>query len=213
MPLFPISQPGSGAVATDVIWAAKGDLAVGTGANTASKLTVGANGTIPVAASGESTGIKWTHGGKLVQRVSTELTSTFSTTTVMPGDNTTPQNTEGGEVITLAITPTSVSNKLVIRVTSYFSASTLLNVVGAIFRDSTADALKSRLCGAVPAVDYALPLDVTFEVTPNSTSSQTYKFRFGATAAGTVVVNRLYNYTPLLNSTGVILMEIMEIAP
>jgi hypothetical protein len=48
-----------GAVATDAIWDAKGDLAVGTGANTAAKLTVGANGTIPQADSGESTGIKW----------------------------------------------------------------------------------------------------------------------------------------------------------
>ena len=34
----------SGSVATDAIYDAKGDLPVGTGANTAAKLTVGANG-------------------------------------------------------------------------------------------------------------------------------------------------------------------------
>lgn len=50
---------GSGDVATDSIWDAKGDLAVGTGANTAAKLTVGANGAIPMAASGETTGLAW----------------------------------------------------------------------------------------------------------------------------------------------------------
>ncbi len=50
---------GGGAVATDAIWDAKGDLAVGTGANTAAKLTVGANGLFLQAASGESTGTKW----------------------------------------------------------------------------------------------------------------------------------------------------------
>jgi hypothetical protein len=50
---------GSGNVATDTIWDAKGDLAVGTGANTAAKLVVGANDTVPMAASGEATGIKW----------------------------------------------------------------------------------------------------------------------------------------------------------
>lgn len=50
---------GGGAVATDAIWDAKGDLAVGTGANTAAKLTVGANDTILMAASGEATGAKW----------------------------------------------------------------------------------------------------------------------------------------------------------
>lgn len=36
---------GAGAVATDAIWDAAGDLAVGTGANTAAKLTLGASGT------------------------------------------------------------------------------------------------------------------------------------------------------------------------
>ena len=50
---------GGGAVATDAIWDALGDLAVGTGANTAAKLTVGANDTVLVAASGEATGLKW----------------------------------------------------------------------------------------------------------------------------------------------------------
>jgi hypothetical protein len=54
-----IDASASGSVATDAIWDAKGDLAVGTGANTAAKLTVGANGTIPQADSAESTGIKW----------------------------------------------------------------------------------------------------------------------------------------------------------
>lgn len=48
-------------VATDSIWDAKGDLAAGTGANTAAKLTVGANGTVLVAASGETTGLLWRH--------------------------------------------------------------------------------------------------------------------------------------------------------
>lgn len=47
------------AVATDAIWDAKGDLAVGTGANTAAKLTVGANNTVHVADSAQTTGTKW----------------------------------------------------------------------------------------------------------------------------------------------------------
>ncbi len=50
---------GSGSVATDAIWDAKGDLAVGTGADTAAKLTVGSNDTILMADSGQTTGIKW----------------------------------------------------------------------------------------------------------------------------------------------------------
>lgn len=53
---------GSGSVATDSIWDAKGDLAAGTGANTASKLTVGANGYALHADSTQSTGLIWLPG-------------------------------------------------------------------------------------------------------------------------------------------------------
>lgn len=45
------------AMASDTLWDAKGDLAVGTGADTAAKLTAGANGKVPTYASGETTGI------------------------------------------------------------------------------------------------------------------------------------------------------------
>lgn len=48
-----------GAVATDTIWDAKGDVAVGTGANTAARLPVGANGLVLTADSAETTGMKW----------------------------------------------------------------------------------------------------------------------------------------------------------
>lgn len=49
----------AGGVATDAIFDAKGDLPVGTGADTAAKLTVGANGTMLFADSAETTGVKW----------------------------------------------------------------------------------------------------------------------------------------------------------
>jgi len=48
-----------GAVATDAIWDAKGDLALGTGIDTAAKLTVGANDTMLMADSTPAQGAKW----------------------------------------------------------------------------------------------------------------------------------------------------------
>lgn len=52
--------PGVGAtVAADTIWNAKGDLAGGTGSDTAARLGVGANDSILMADSGETTGLKW----------------------------------------------------------------------------------------------------------------------------------------------------------
>jgi len=53
------ANAASGDVATDAIFDAKGDLAVGTGANTAAKLTVGAANTFPMADAGETTGLKY----------------------------------------------------------------------------------------------------------------------------------------------------------
>lgn len=49
----------AGDVATDAIWDAKGDLAVGTGANTASRLAVGTDGYVLESRASEATGLKW----------------------------------------------------------------------------------------------------------------------------------------------------------
>lgn len=43
---------GSGSVATDTLWDAAGDLAVGSGADTAAKLTKGSNGTVLTVTAG-----------------------------------------------------------------------------------------------------------------------------------------------------------------
>jgi hypothetical protein len=53
------TSAGSGDVATDALWDAKGDLAVGTGANAASRLAVGSNGQVPIADSAKATGLRW----------------------------------------------------------------------------------------------------------------------------------------------------------
>ncbi len=49
----------AGSVVSDTIWDTKGDLAVATGADTASKLAAGANGKSLVADSSQTTGLKW----------------------------------------------------------------------------------------------------------------------------------------------------------
>ena len=54
-----ITGVSSGDVAADSLFDAKGDLAVGTGANTAAKLTAGADGSFIQALSSEATGLKY----------------------------------------------------------------------------------------------------------------------------------------------------------
>lgn len=75
---------GGGSVATDSIFDAKGDLAVGTGADTAAKLTVGSNGTVLQAASGQTTGLQWVD-----LLASPALTGNPTAPTQAPGNNST----------------------------------------------------------------------------------------------------------------------------
>jgi hypothetical protein len=56
---FAAPPGGGGGVASDAIWDAKGDLAVGTGADAAARVAIGANGTRPVANSALSAGLEW----------------------------------------------------------------------------------------------------------------------------------------------------------
>jgi hypothetical protein len=53
------AAPGGGFVATDAIWDTKGDLAVASGADAASKLPVGSNGQVLTADSTQTLGVKW----------------------------------------------------------------------------------------------------------------------------------------------------------
>jgi hypothetical protein len=72
---------GSGAVATDVIFDAKGDLAVGTGADTASKLTVGTNNHVLTADSAEATGLKWAAASATISTDQNYITADVTITT------------------------------------------------------------------------------------------------------------------------------------
>ncbi len=59
----PAGGGGGGSVASDTIWDTKGDLAVASGADAASKLAVGSNGQVLTADSAQTLGVKWAAGG------------------------------------------------------------------------------------------------------------------------------------------------------
>ena len=88
--------------------------------------------------------------GKLLQQVRV-TTNTFDTaTTVIPIDDTIPQNTEGDELFTLAITPTNASNILKFDFSTIWAASlSAVRAAFALFQDSTAAALFAIADGGV----------------------------------------------------------------
>ena len=148
--------------------------------------------------------LEFAHGGKLVQFKSAEYTTRTSTVSAIPFDDTVPQNTEGTEIITLAITPTSTSNKLVIEFfMPFWDADSIRVGTSALFQDSTADALAVGAC--INSADaYAQQLGMFHIMDAGTTSSTTFKIRVGPNA-GTMFLNRrndaLYYGSTTLHTT------------
>jgi hypothetical protein len=131
--------------------------------------------------------LSWNDKGRIIQQVNTQDGALATGTTTMPTDDTIPQNTEGDEYMTLAITPTNTNNKLKIDVvfTGAFSAST--NFSMALFQDSTADALAAVMADSQANRGQCLKL--THYMTAGTVSSTTFKIRAGGAAAGTTTFN------------------------
>lgn len=127
--------------------------------------------------------------GSVVQEVYTQTGAVASGTTQIPYDNTIPQNTEGDEYMTLAITPTNSSNTLRIEALINFSNSTgSASCCAALFQDSTANALNA-VAGASSGGAIPSQMKIVHEMTAGTTSATTFKVRAGPNAAQTFTFN------------------------
>jgi len=160
---------------------------------TGTALTLGDSGdtfTVPSGAnivnSGTATGFG---GGILVQQVHTQDGAVSTTTTTSPHDDTIPQNTEGGEFMTLAITPTSATNVLEIDVVIQWSHS-VANQWGslALFQDTTAGALAAANDHKYTGTGMIVT-SFRHHMTSGTTSATTFKVRGGCNSAGTFTFN------------------------
>lgn len=125
--------------------------------------------------------------GDTVQVVNTQNGEVGTTTTIMPFDDTLPQNTEGSEFMTRTITPKDVANKLRIDVVVNGAPSVTSYVTAALFKDSDASALAvgSNYANAGSYVQTAF----TFFMTAGTTSQITFRVRAGQHTGGTLTVN------------------------
>jgi predicted methyltransferase len=152
---------------------------------------------VAISGSGTITGLTATgisaqpvFAGNVIQVVNTQTGAVATGTTQIPLDDTIPQNTEGDEYMTLAITPTSASNKLLIsvKVGCITNSAATFWIIGALFQDSTANALATSAFYSATATGGSL-LVIDHFMTAGTTSSTTFKFRAGASVAGTTTFN------------------------
>ena len=125
--------------------------------------------------------------GQAVQVVNTQTGAVATGTTTIPYDDTIPQITEGTQFMTLAITPTSATNKLKIDVVFHGGPDNVNrhNIV-ALFQDATAGALA---VGWQHYSQYGTNIKFTHYMVAGTTSETTFKIRAGQEIAGTYTFN------------------------
>lgn len=124
----------------------------------------------------------------VIQRVYTSTGAVSTTTTTVPQDDTIPQNTEGGQFMTLAITPSDSSNILEIKIVAVLTASTVSHIIMSLFQDTTANALATSI--GVSALNNNIGFAViTHTMVAGTTSATTFKMRAGMAQVGTLTFN------------------------
>jgi hypothetical protein len=128
--------------------------------------------------------------GQLIQVVNVQDGAVATGTTISPDDDTIPQNTEGDEYMTLAITPTSATSKLMIDIVFNSSQAGDLVSTLALFQDTTADSLAAVTFFGHTAFQRSSPTSFKHYMTSGTTSSTTFKVRAGlASPGGTLTFN------------------------
>jgi hypothetical protein len=136
-----------------------------------------------------SAALSFAAAGKIVQVVNTQ-TGTYATgTTTTPFDDTIPQKTEGTEFMTLAITPTNSSNKLLIEVESMATVSaSAVRMTLALFQDATAGALAAT-CSVPHAANNGHTTSMAHYMTAGTTDATTFKVRIGGDTSSNIYFN------------------------
>ena len=128
--------------------------------------------------------------GVVIDSAYAEYTTNADIATVIPLDDTIPQVTEGTQILSIAITPKSTTNKIRVRFSGETSLSAAAHAIGAIFINGGANAVQANVAYHAQANEKQ-PLVMDYEYTPGSITSQTISVRAGSNGA-TLRLNGTY---------------------
>lgn len=152
--------------------------------------------------------------GPLVDYSYTNLTTPLATTAIIPFDNTIPQITEGAQYISLAYTPHSASNILIIEFSSYLVIPAIVNldVTVAIFNGAN-DAIAAVGALGVNNVSTFTNCYITAAQVAGTTSPITFSVRFGSSTGTSVGMNGGSAGAALYGGVGSGYLKIYEYQP
>ena len=128
--------------------------------------------------------------GALLSRVvyETQVTS-YTGTTIIPFDNTIPQNTEGDQYMAVAITPKSSASKLLVDVNFVCSCSAPAHVILALFKNSEVNAIAASFA-YFSAGTATLVINLRHVIaSPGAGVATTLKLRVGPHVSATINMN------------------------
>jgi hypothetical protein len=147
--------------------------------------------------------------GDILQHAVSQSGAVATGTTVLPFDDTIPQNTEGNEYMSKSITPTSEINLLKIDHYATYSSTAVNNLGVALFQDSTASALAANVMLLINAGS-SIVSGLSHFKKAGTVSSTTFKIRAGGNNAGTTTFNGA-NTARVYGGVGAAYLSIQEI--
>ena len=157
-------------------------------------IATGSDGQVLTSAgAGAAPAFETLSAGKVLQVVNTQTGAVASATGTFPNDDTIPQITEGSQFLSLAITPASTSNKLLVEVVAYLTNGTEASqLCCAIFNTDVHSSNAGAVGMAYPGGTGTLkpgPLFMQYYLTAPSTSATTFTLRVGSHQASTTYIN------------------------
>jgi hypothetical protein len=127
--------------------------------------------------------------GTIAQVVRDVETAYITCGTIMPIDDTIPQNTEGDEILSVSITPTNAASTLLIIVDLNVQLAVASGLfASAIFVDSVSNAIAGRV-GTSPTTGRVETSHYTHSLSAGGTAVRTYKLRAGSATATDLKIN------------------------